>query len=94
MLHPDYPLKIIPVNFGVKFNPPKLGLEYKPIDQPMTQLIYEIALQPHLDRGLNTDDIVQTLFSEHNQYLHPKVIAKSQLRKLVDRVVERAKKLE
>jgi hypothetical protein len=27
MSHDD-PLKIIPVNFGVKFNPAKLGLEY------------------------------------------------------------------
>jgi hypothetical protein len=24
----DNPLKIIPVNFGVKFHPPKIGLEY------------------------------------------------------------------
>jgi hypothetical protein len=30
----DYPLKIIPVNFGVKFNPPKLGLEFTNVGQP------------------------------------------------------------
>lgn len=33
----DYPLEIIPVNFGVKFNPPKLGLEFTSIEQPLIQ---------------------------------------------------------
>jgi hypothetical protein len=31
------PLKIIPVNFGVKFMPPKLGLEYHLPSQPQIQ---------------------------------------------------------
>ena len=89
MLHPDYPRKIIPVNFGVKFNPPKLGLEYTLVDQPLIQQIYEIALSPMLEKNLSVDEIVNLLFQEHNFYLHPKVIAKLQVRKLIERVFER-----
>ena len=40
----ENPLQIIPVNFGVKFNPPKLGLEYHLPDAPTTKRIYEIPL--------------------------------------------------
>ena len=91
-LHPEYPLQIIPKNFGVKFNPPKLGLEYFEISNPMLQQIYEITLQPLLDKGLSADDIVSTLFKEHKGYLHPKVIAREQLKKLVDRVIAKVPK--
>ena len=38
------PLKIIPVNLGVKYSPPKIGLEYHLPQQPEIQLIYEVPL--------------------------------------------------
>ena len=43
------PLQIIPVNFGVKFQPPKLGLEYHLPGQPQIQHIYEIPLNAYLN---------------------------------------------
>jgi hypothetical protein len=42
----DDPLKIIPVNFGVKFQPAKLGLEYHLPGKANTNLIFEIPLLP------------------------------------------------
>ena len=54
----DYPLKIIPVNFGVKFNPPKLGLEFTNVGQPHIQHIHEISLQGYIERQVDVDQIV------------------------------------
>ena len=87
MLHPDYPLRIIPVNFGVKFNPPKLGLEYTMVDQPLNPQTFEMALQPLLDRNLGADEIVNELFRVNKSYLHEKVIAKTQVLKLIKQIL-------
>ena len=88
----DYPLQIIPVNFGVKFNPPKLGLEFTTIEQPQIIQIYEIALQHLIDSNHKADDIVNTVFAENKQYLHPRVIAKAQVKRLIERVIAKALK--
>mgnify|MGYP001042056243 CR=1 FL=1 len=85
----DYPLKIIPVNFGVKFNPPKLGLEFTNVGQPHIQHIHEISLQGYIERQVDVDQIVDSLFAENKQYLHPRVIAKVQVKRLVERVIAR-----
>jgi hypothetical protein len=86
----DYPLQIIPLNFGIKFKPPKIGLEYMMIGQPALQLKYEIALGLYLDnKALTTDAIVDRIFSEHKDYLHTRVVAQEQVRKLIERVKAR-----
>jgi len=54
----DNPLKIIPVNFGVKFQPPKLGLEYHMPNQPQFPLTYEIPLSDLLNKQLPIEQIV------------------------------------
>lgn len=89
MLAADYPLTIIPVNFGVKFKPPKLGLEYTTIEQPMVQLIHEIALQPMLDKHMGIEDMTNNIFAENKFFLHTRVIAKMQVQRLIEKVISR-----
>ncbi len=80
------PLQIIPVNFGVKFQPPKLGLEYHLPGQPQIQHIFEIPLHTYLNQGLNADQVVSQIFVDHMYYIHPRVIGKQQLKRLIERV--------
>mgnify|MGYP003341909994 CR=1 FL=1 len=51
----DNPLKIIPVNFGVKYKAAVLGLEYYKPDQPQIPLKYEIPLIELINRRLTVD---------------------------------------
>jgi hypothetical protein len=80
------PLQIIPVNFGVKFQPPKLGLEYHLPGQPQVQHIYEISLNSYLSSNLTADQVVSQIFVDHMYYIHPRVIGKQQLKRLIERV--------
>ena len=85
----ENPLRIIPVNLGVKYSPPKLGLEYHMPNQPEVQFIYEIPLVQFVDSRLDSDKITSIIFKEHGQYLHPRVIGHDQVLRLVDKVLSR-----
>lgn len=87
------PLKIIPVNLGVKYSPPKIGLEYHLPNQPEIQLIYEVPLVSFVETRILTRDIVDQLFHEHRMYLHPRVIARSQIERLVERVLAKQRSI-
>ena len=47
--------KVCPVGFGIKFSPPKLGLQYHYPGRPEEQLLYEILLMPFINKGLNCE---------------------------------------
>ena len=81
--------KVCPVSFGIKFSPPKLGLQYHLPGKPEEQLLYEVVLTPLINKGLDCETIVNQLFAEHREYINSKVIARHQVRRLVDRVLSR-----
>lgn len=37
-------MEVVPVNFGLKYKPPKLGVEYYIKDQPNMHFVHEIPL--------------------------------------------------
>ena len=43
-----------PVNFGVKYKPAKLGLEYKLDCLPDQVCVYEVTLVKYIEQGMNT----------------------------------------
>ena len=46
---------VIPINFGVKYKPAKLGLEYKLDTLPSEQLcVYEVTLTRYIEQGMNS----------------------------------------
>ena len=81
--------KVCPVSFGIKFSPPKLGLQYHLPGRPEEQLLYEVILTPFINKGLDCEAIVNQLFESHKEYINSRVIAKQQVRRLVDRVLQR-----
>ena len=82
---------VIPINFGVKYKPAKLGLEYKLQDHvPADQIcIYEVTLTSYIEQGLDTTQIVDLIFELHGEFINPKVIARRQVTRLIDRLLTR-----
>lgn len=84
-LDSTYP-NIVPVNFGVKFSPPKLGLSYFVVGQTDQQsLIYEIMLKDFLT--MDAETVTTKLFELHKQFLNPKYIKRMQVKRLVEKVL-------
>ena len=81
---------VIPINFGVKYRPAKLGLEYKLETMPDQLCIYEVTLTSYIEQGMGTAQIVDLIFDLHGEFINPKTIARNQVTRLVDRVLARA----
>ena len=81
---------VVPINFGVKYKPAKLGLEYKLQDLPADQIcIYEVTLTSYIEQGLDTTQIVDLIFELHGEFINPKIIARRQVTRLIDRLLTR-----
>lgn len=89
MVGPPLPpgVKVVPVNFGIKFSPPKLGLQYHLPNEPHHRLVYEVNLQNFIKKQMKSDAVTNYLFDVHQDYINPKVIARSQVYRLVDKVM-------
>ncbi len=80
-------MEIIPINFGLKYRPPKLGLEYHIKDQPAAHFLHEFSLS-FVTKYSDVDDVTDELFERHNEFLNPRVISHQQVRRLVDRLIK------
>lgn len=64
-----------------------MGLEYKIDSLPDQLCIYEVTLTPYIEQGMNTTMIVDLIFDLHREFINPKVIARRQVTRLVDRLL-------
>ena len=80
---------VIPANFGVKYKPAKLGLEYYLQGVPEQCCIYEVTLTKYIEQGMSSSQIVDLIFDLHGDFINPKVIARRQVTRLVDRLIGR-----
>lgn len=87
--------QIVPVNFGLKYKPPKLGLQYQIANKETTvkdasvilpTFVHEISLQ-----WVTADSDVELVFNEiinaNQQFLNSKLVAPAQVRRLIDRFI-------
>ena len=79
--------EVVPVNFGIKFKPPKLGLQYHLPDNPINNYVYEVNLSHFIAKSMNSDIITNYLFQTHQDYINPRIIARRQVYRLVDKVL-------
>lgn len=68
---------VIPANFGVKYKPAKLGLEYYLQHLPGQCCIYEVTLTSYIEQGMSASQIVDLIFDIHGEFINPKVIART-----------------
>lgn len=78
---------IVPVNFGLKYKPAKLGVEYHIKDQPLAHFVHDIPLS-FITKYSDTDDVTDDLFDKNPLYLNPRVVSHHQVRRLVDRLIK------
>ena len=67
-------MEVVPVNFGLKYKPPKLGVEYYIRDQPNMHFVHEIPLS-FVTKQTNVDLVTSDMFEKHKNYLNPKVVS-------------------
>ena len=80
-------MEVIPVNFGLKYKPPKLGIQYYVPDQPTTHFVHEISLAFVTSKS-NIDMVTKEIIEKNKFYLNPKVVSTGQVRRLIDRLVK------
>jgi hypothetical protein len=65
--------QVVPVNFGLKYKPPKLGIQYYVKDQPNAHFVHEIPLS-FVNAQTNTDQLTKEMFLNHSLYLNSKIV--------------------
>ncbi len=67
-------MEVVPVNFGLKYKPPKLGVEYYVKDQPNAHFVHEIPLS-FVNKTTNIDSVTSDIFEKNKPYLNPKIVS-------------------
>ena len=80
--------RVIPTNFGLKYNPPKLGIQYYFRENPKATFVHEITLD-FVEQKAN-EELVNDLFSNHKKFIDPKVVSRNQIENLMDRLKSHA----
>ena len=77
----------MPVNFGLKYSPPKIGLQYHLVGKsPSETFIHEISLS-FVSAKSDVDIVTHALIEANPQYIGPKIVNPGQIRRLVERMV-------
>ena len=80
-------MEVVPVNFGLKYRPPKLGVQYYIKNQPDAFFVHDIPLS-FVTPTSNVDQLTKQLFEQHNFYLNPKVVPQRQIKRLLDKLLK------
>jgi len=78
-------MEIVPVNFGLKYRPPKLGVEYHMPNEPGAHFVHEINLE-FIEASSDIESMAVRLAKEHQQYLNPKLVSQNQLTRLLKKI--------
>ena len=76
--------RIIPTNFGLKYNPPKLGIQYYFKDNPKATFVHEVKLEDVDNK--KPEDLMNDLFTKHTKFVDPKVVSRNQLENLMEKL--------
>lgn len=76
--------KIIPTNFGLKYNPPKLGIQYYFKENPKATFVHEVSIDNVANK--KSDELINELFTKHKKFIDPKVVSRNQLENLMERL--------
>lgn len=76
--------RAIPTNFGLKYNPPKLGIQYYIKGNPKATFVHEVLIENVSSKQV--DELINDLFTKHKKFIDPKVVSRNQLENLMDRL--------
>lgn len=76
--------RIIPTNFGLKYNPPKLGIQYYFKENPKATFVHEVSID-NVELK-DKSELINDLFTKHKKFIDPKVVSRNQLENLMERL--------
>ena len=71
-------VKIVPVNFRLKYNPPTLGFQYR-VDSDKFPGEYVHNVKLFFDEKTRVQDIVNELYTAENFFFNPKTVPRKQV---------------
>ena len=78
--------EVIPTNFGLKYNPPKLGIQYYFKENKKATFVHEIPLA-HLAKGVDPSDATRELFKQNATFLNKGKVSEKQVEKLIHKLL-------
>ena len=84
----QYSGEVVPTNFGLKYNPAMLGVQYYFKENKKATFVHEIPLSG-LSEGQDVTNFVQTLFSDNSTFLNPQKVLPMQVEKLIQKMMDR-----
>lgn len=76
--------RVIPTSFGLKYNPPKLGIQYYFKENPKATFVHEVKLEDVDNK--KAEDLINDLFTKHSKFVDPKVVSRNQLQNLMEKL--------
>ena len=78
----------MPTNFGLKFNRPKLGIQYHFKENPKASFVHEINLS-HITEKSNPGEITRDLFEKTPIFLDPNRVTPRQVERLMIKMIQK-----
>lgn len=79
---------VVPINFLLKYEPPKIGVKYINKDKPGKTKVKQVTLAHLKKTGVDPDRVVEDLFRCYPKYFNQRYIKSEQVRELVDKLIE------
>ena len=78
--------EVIPTNFGLKYNPPKLGIQYYFKENKKATFVHEIPLD-HLSKSTDAKEAARELFKQNATFLDKGKVSSQQVEKLLQKLL-------
>ena len=78
--------EVVPTNFGLKYNPPKLGIQYYFKENKKATFVHEIPLT-HLTKQSDPSEAARELFKQNATFLDKSKVSHQQVEKLLQKLL-------
>lgn len=80
--------EIVLTNFGLKFEPAKLGIQYHFKENKKASFVHEISLS-NISKGSKAEEVARELFKSNPTFLNPDKVSPKQIENLIKKLLER-----
>ncbi|CAI2368492.1 unnamed protein product [Moneuplotes crassus] len=84
---------VVPTNFMIKYDPPKIGVKYESKGKPGKFKVKSITLAHLKKPGVDSSRVVDDLFKCYSKYFHKKHTEKDDVKILIDKIIAYHSKL-
>jgi len=81
--------ELIPIKLCMKYSPASIALYYKVESDKNSKFLHKIEVQKDINQGLSAEEIYNKLLKHEHAYWNPKVIAKNQIMKIIELLIDK-----